>query len=72
MIEEFVVSVFHPRKKRLGQHVMCTCGLCISVAVPHIPSVELKAMEEGLTLALHWTHLPLVVESDCMEALELL
>uniref|UniRef100_A0ACD5U5F7 Uncharacterized protein n=1 Tax=Avena sativa TaxID=4498 RepID=A0ACD5U5F7_AVESA len=29
---------------------------------------ELAALEEGLNLALHWTPLPIVVETDCAEA----
>jgi hypothetical protein len=33
---------------------------------------ELAAMEEGLTLALHWTRDPIVVEIDCSEAIKLI
>jgi hypothetical protein len=33
---------------------------------------ELMAMEEGLSLALQWTPMPLVVETDCSEACELI
>jgi ribonuclease HI len=33
---------------------------------------EIKAIEEGLRLALHWTNLDLQIESDCAEAVELI
>lgn len=33
---------------------------------------ELAACEDGLKLALHWTHLPLQVETDCAESMKLL
>uniref|UniRef100_A0ACD5X7K4 Uncharacterized protein n=1 Tax=Avena sativa TaxID=4498 RepID=A0ACD5X7K4_AVESA len=33
---------------------------------------ELAALEEGINLALHWTPLPFVAESDCAEARDLL
>jgi hypothetical protein len=33
---------------------------------------ELMAMEEGLLLAMHWTPMPLVIETDCSEACELI
>lgn len=32
---------------------------------------EMAAMDEGLRLALHWSSLPLVVETDCAELLKL-
>jgi hypothetical protein len=33
---------------------------------------EIKAIEEGLRLALHWTNLDLQIDSDCAEAVELI
>jgi hypothetical protein len=33
---------------------------------------ELMAIEEGVHLALLWTTLPIVVETDCAEAIELI
>ena len=33
---------------------------------------ELAAIEEGISLALHWTPLKLIMETDCAEALELI
>jgi hypothetical protein len=33
---------------------------------------ELAAIEEGLTMALHWTTVPIVLKSDCMEAINLI
>jgi ribonuclease HI len=33
---------------------------------------ELMAMEEGLLLAMHWTQMLLVIETDCSEACELI
>ena len=33
---------------------------------------ELSAIEEGISLALHWTTLKLFVETDCAEAVELI
>ena len=32
---------------------------------------EMAAMDEGLRLALHWSDLPLIVESDCTELLQM-
>jgi ribonuclease HI len=33
---------------------------------------ELAAIDEGLNLALHWTTLPLIIETDCVEACALI
>ena len=32
---------------------------------------EMAALEEGLRLALHWSDLPLIVELDCVELLQM-
>jgi ribonuclease HI len=33
---------------------------------------ELQAIEEGMRLAMHWTTLPITLETDCSEAIELI
>lgn len=53
-----------------GQVIFTACRWLLYCAEPL--EAELAACEEGLKLALHWSHLPVVLETDCAEAISLL
>jgi hypothetical protein len=50
-----------------------TCSACWSLAPCGSPlEAELKACIHGLNLAMQWTDEPIIVESDCLEAIRLI
>lgn len=52
-----------------GSITFCSCRQLVSC--DDIAKSEIHAIKEGLLQALQWSDLPIVVESDCLEAVSL-
>jgi hypothetical protein len=57
-------------RNSLGSVIFSACGFIERCSSP--VESELLACKEGINLALQWTLLPLIVESDCMVAINMI
>jgi ribonuclease HI len=71
-------SFVHPQEAGIGMILRDHHGQVIVAASKSLPhcadatEVELAAIEEGMALAMNWTQMNFMIESDCSEALYLI
>jgi hypothetical protein len=53
-----------------GKIILSSCRQLLSCR--DALGTELSALQEGLSLALHWSNLPLIIEIDCLEIVKIL